>query len=104
MRWRLAVCLRELGRVKESAAELAEAREVLAAAELFGPRELLGVLVERAVHIAADDPIRAAALLASVRAHRGRWVLPFAMDSDLERLVPTLPSHVGPVPLPAAAW
>lgn len=104
LQWRRAVCLRELRRPDEASADLAAAREVLAASELYGPRELLGALVERAAAVLRDDARRAAAIIASVQARRGQWVLPFEMDLVLEELLAVLPEYVGPPPPPAEAW
>ncbi|HVE62291.1 MAG TPA: adenylate/guanylate cyclase domain-containing protein [Mycobacteriales bacterium] len=102
--WRRAVALAAVGRHAEAADLLPNARDVFAASELYGPRELLGVLVARAGEVADVDPARAAELLASVHAHRGNWVLPFAMDARLDQLLKRLPIHHGAVPHPTEAW
>ncbi|MFN2626351.1 MAG: adenylate/guanylate cyclase domain-containing protein [Mycobacteriales bacterium] len=102
LRWRQAVCRRELG--QDSAAELRAARDDLVSSPLYGPRELLGALVERAVQVADDDPHLAAELIASVQAHRGRWVLPFGMDRDLQELLPRLPATTGSPVAPTQIW
>jgi len=103
LRWRRVVCLRQLGQPLPPA-ELADCRDLLAADELFGPRDLLAVLVERAVEVVDTDPDKAAALVASVQAHRGRWVLPFGMDADLQALLPTLPPLPAEPPHPTEVW
>ncbi|HVE98562.1 MAG TPA: hypothetical protein VNA12_05220, partial [Mycobacteriales bacterium] len=102
LRWRGSVCRRELG--EDSAAELRAARDDLVASPLYGPRELLGALVERAVQVVDSDPRLAAELIATVQAHRGRWVLPFGMDHDLQALLPRLPATAGTPAAPTAIW
>ncbi len=102
LRWRRAVCLRLLG--EDSAVELRAARDDLVSSPLYGPRELLGALVERAVQVADSDSQLAAELLATVAAHRGRWVLPFGMDADLQSLLPRLPAASTPPVAPTEIW
>ena len=84
------MCLMELGRTSEVAAELDRCQKFLSQSELYGPLELLGVLIARAVLIAEQDPQGALDLLARVEAQRGRWVLPFGLDADREALASRL--------------
>ena len=90
--WRRLVCRSRLG-VDVSEAALADVRSLLAADQLYGRLELLGVLAERAVRIVEEGPERAAQVVGCIAAHRGRWVLPFSMDRDVQlleaRLLPT---------------
>ena len=84
--WRIAVCMRELGRLGAAQDLLMSSREVIADDAAHGIWQMLAVLVELAVHAAADDPARAASLLGCVDAHRGQWVLPWSMDREIPAL------------------
>ncbi len=94
LRWRRASCQRQLLQAIHPAGELLSCRNLLADDELYGPRELLGLLVEQAQQLALDDSAAAARLMGTVDAHRGSWVLPFSMDIDADalrtRLLPRL--------------
>jgi len=89
---------------KWRAAELQAAHDDLVSSPLDGPRELLGALVERAVQVANREPRLAVELIATVQAHRGRWVLPFGMDADLQALLSRLPEPQGPLPRARRRW
>ncbi len=93
---------RELG--EDTASELGSARDDLVSSPLYGPRELLGALVERAVQVADEDPQLAAEMIASVQARRGRWVLPFGIDHDLQALLPRLPAPEATPSSPTEIW
>lgn len=90
VRWRRAICLIEVGRRAEAAIELDLCQDFLAASELYGPLELLGVLAGRALLLADEDPPAARNLIDRIEAQRGRWVLPFGLDADLANLAERL--------------
>jgi predicted ATPase/class 3 adenylate cyclase len=103
MRWRCSVVSRALGKTPDEA-ELRACRDALIASPLYGPRELLAVLVEHAINIALEEPDRAANLVATVQNHRGRWILPFGMDADLAELQDKLPRTSIAAEVPTQIW